>query len=87
MTATGIKMLDEIFSRQIAASNYAKMNVGRTMLSRDGALKGVITGVSSRYCAGCGMNHPCYLVTWENGRKTKPCTKGCKEVGNKIQIA
>lgn len=72
--------LDLIMQKRVVADCYHRMNIGQTMLSRDGNIKGVVTGVSSRYCAACERNHPCYLVTWEHGKKTKPCTKGVKEL-------
>lgn len=62
------------------ASNNYRADIGKTMLSRDASIKGKVTGVSSRYCAACSRNHPCYLVTWEDGRETKPCAKGVKNL-------
>lgn len=54
------------------------------MLSRDGKRKGVVTNMQSRKCttegcAGWRMN-----VRWEDGRRTMPCSKGCKCIGEGI---
>lgn len=49
--------------------------VGRTIWARDMRVKGKIRKLSSRYCAVCGY-HDCYIVDWEDGTVTKPCTRG-----------
>ena len=76
MTAEQIKELDNIMAKKAIASRVSRDYIGKTILSRGGKHKGTVTGVSSRYCKACGMNHPCFLVTWEDGKKTKPCTAG-----------
>lgn len=59
-------------------------HIGSIILSRNGKTRGTITGASARYCAACGRNHPCFLVTWEDGQKTKPCTRGVKQVSTGV---
>ena len=49
------------------------------ILSRNGKLKGKIKTVSYRYCAGCQKDHECYIVHWEDGTLTKPCTAGVRK--------
>lgn len=51
------------------------LDVGKTMWSRDRAIKGTVTGISQRRCAACGRTHTCYIVKWDDGTTTKPCTK------------
>lgn len=50
-------------------------DVGKTILSSDRLHKGIITKESERYCAVCGW-HSCYIVRWDDGTMTKPCTAG-----------
>jgi hypothetical protein len=49
---------------------------GDVVLSRDGSAKGTVVGLSVRYCAACGRVSPCANVRWEDGKLTKPCTRG-----------
>ena len=50
-------------------------DVGKTIWARDMSVKGKVRKISSRYCAVCGY-HDCYIVDWDDGSVTKPCTKG-----------
>lgn len=54
-----------------------KQDIGKTIHSSTNQETGTITDVSSRYCAGCMVNSTCYIVTWSDGKKTKPCVHGC----------
>jgi hypothetical protein len=47
------------------------------MLSRDGKLKGEVIG--SRRCQLEGCTGLSYIVRWPDGKRTHPCSKGCKE--------
>lgn len=71
---TGFTVIDR--TRQAAES--LRNDVGKTLLSRDGKEKGIVRQISSRYCAGCQSNHPCYIVLWDDATTTKPCTAGVK---------
>lgn len=51
-----------------------KNEVGKTIWSRNKAVKGVVTAISHRACAVCGYG-TCYIVKWDDGKITKPCTK------------
>lgn len=86
LTAEHIKYLDELHMKAVVADRYHRMNIGMRIFSRDKSVKGVVTGVSARYCAACERCHPCYLVTWENGKKTKPCTKSVGETIGGLQL-
>ena len=50
-------------------------DIGKTIWARDCSVKGKVIKESERYCAVCGR-HACYIVHWEDGTMTKPCTKG-----------
>lgn len=55
-----------------------------TILSRDGKKKGVVTNLQSRRCSmesctGWRMN-----VRWEDGKRTMPCSKSCKCIGENL---
>lgn len=65
--------------------DYSK-DIGKTLWSRNKTSKGRIVGVSNRYCAGCQGMHSCYIVQWENGLKTKPCTNGVSVEGSDLII-
>lgn len=60
-------------------------DVGKTIWSRDHKIKGTVKTISSRLCAACGY-HSCYIVKWEDGKTTKPCTKGVGYIGNDLII-
>ena len=78
MTVEQLRELDDLMQKKVVSDRVARDYIGKTMLSRDGSEKGIVTGVSSRHCAACGCNYPCFLVTWPDGKKTKPCTAGVK---------
>lgn len=65
-----------------------KNMIGKTIYNRDRTNVGVIKGLSYRYCAACGKNHMCLLVKWNDGKTTKPCSKGIAYIddGNLIII-
>ena len=54
------------------------------ILSRDGKLTGKIATISYRWCSGCQRDNECYIVHWEDGTVTKPCTAGVKKNKNGI---
>lgn len=56
-------------------------DIGKTIWSREHKEKGIVVNESERYCAVCGR-HSCYIVKWEDGKKTKPCTHGIKRLSN-----
>lgn len=60
-------------------------DVGKVIWSRGRKVKGMVTAVSERYCTVCGR-HTCYIVRWDDGTKTKPCTAGVREVGTELEI-
>lgn len=61
--------------------------IGRPFLSRDGKIKGKVKSCSSRYCAACGYVAPCFVVEWEDGKRTKPCIAGVRIKGDEpLQI-
>jgi hypothetical protein len=58
-------------------------DIGKTIWSRGHEEKGIVTNESERYCAVCGR-HSCYIVKWDDGTITKPCTAGVKVVGDEL---
>lgn len=77
-------MNQEVFSRLFTRCQQA--NIGRTIWNQKHTEKGVVISISNRYCAACGHDHECYIVKWDDGAKTKPCTAGVKAVGDELQI-
>jgi hypothetical protein len=61
-------------------------NVGKIIWARGRKEKGIVVKESFRWCAACGRNHDCYIVKWDDGTKTKPCTAGIKTVGDELEI-
>lgn len=56
-----------------------KADIGKTIFARGTRdIKGTVKSVSSRYCAACQSTHTCYIVKWDDGTTTKPCTAGVK---------
>lgn len=66
--------------------NIYSNDIGKTIWSRGRKEKGVVTKLSERYCAGCQSTHTCYIVKWDDGTTTKPCTAGVKCVGDDLEI-
>lgn len=56
-------------------------DTGKIIWSRGQKEKGIVTSESERYCAVCGR-HACYIVKWNDGKTTKPCTHGVKRLSN-----
>ena len=56
-------------------------DVGKIIWSRGKEIKGIVKSISSRYCAACGRNHRCYIVRWDDGTMTKPCSAGVGIIG------
>ena len=52
-------------------------DVEKNIWDRNHTVKGIVIKESERYCTVCGR-HSCYIVKWEDGQKTKPCTCGVK---------
>lgn len=54
------------------------------MLSRDGQTQGIIKNLHYRKCnvEGC-LGHR-ILVEWPDGKRTCPCSRGCKTVNDEI---
>lgn len=50
------------------------------MLSRDGKIRGEIRNMHSRKCAAEGCPGHRIHVVWPDGKKTFPCSRGCKTV-------
>lgn len=55
-----------------------KKDIGKTIYSSDGKVKGVVTSITNRWCAGCQSFGPVYSVKWEDGKRTYPCPAGCR---------
>jgi len=55
----------------MSETNY----IGRTIYSRDGKIKGIVTGLAVCRMEGC--RGPRLSVKWADGRRTFPCSKGC----------
>ncbi len=55
---------------------------GRRIWNRDKAISGIIQAKTRRYCAACQRVHDSYIVLWDNGMKTKPCTAGVEFLEN-----
>lgn len=56
-------------------------NARKIIWASDRSIKGTVRKISSRYCAVCGQ-HDCYIVDWEDGSVTKPCTSGVRYTDN-----
>lgn len=60
--------------------------IGRTIYSSDFKIKGTITNIVRRYCAGCQCYTDAYSVKWEDGSRTYPCSSGCEETNGMLHI-
>ena len=58
--------------------NTYEAEVGKTILNRDGNIRGTITKITNRWCGGCQSYGSVYSVKWEDGKRTFPCPAGCK---------
>lgn len=59
----------------------------RYMLSRDGKSKGKIININYRKCSAESCLGHRILVQWPDGKRTYPCSRGCKAVGGQtLQI-
>lgn len=59
----------------------------RFVLSRDGKSKGKIINPNYRKCSAEGCPGHRILVQWPDGKRTYPCSRGCKTVdGQTLQI-
>lgn len=56
-------------------------DVTKYIWDRNLEMKGIITKESKRHCAVCGR-HSCYIVLWDDGTRTKPCTAGVSYLPN-----
>lgn len=57
------------------------------MLARDGKMKGVIKNLHCRKCNAESCTGHRILVQWPDGKRTLPCSKGCKVVDDEtLQI-
>lgn len=56
-------------------------DVTKYIWDRNLEMKGIITKESERYCSICGR-HSCYIVLWDDGTRTKPCTAGVSYLPN-----
>ena len=65
---------------------YAK-DIGRKIMSEDGKHEGTVTGIVSRWCAGCGCVGPVYSVKWDDGKRSFPCPAGCRISDGVIRIS
>lgn len=50
------------------------------MLSRDAKQKGIIKNLNYRKCSAEGCPGHRILVEWPDGKRTYPCSRGCKAV-------
>lgn len=66
---------------QTTHTNYTA-DVGKKIWTRDHSEYGIVQKESHRYCAACGFTHSCYIVKWNDGTITKPCTKGVEVLPN-----
>ncbi len=58
--------------------NTYEAEIGKTILNRDGNIRGTITRIINRWCGGCQSYGSVYSVKWEDGKRTFPCPAGCK---------
>ena len=68
--------------------NLLGADVGKRIYSKNGVYTGVVLKISSKSCfecgkhrhccAGCDNHHICYVVQWDDGKVTNPCTSGVK---------
>ena len=71
-------MVDAIIrSTGFMSDSEKQAEVGKTIYARNRTSVGKVRKVSYRRCAVCG-DHSCYIVDWEDGGMTKPCTCGVK---------
>lgn len=54
--------------------------IGRRVYCEDGSEAGVVTSYHGCTLSGCRGLRLC--VTWPDGARTRPCTKGCTFLGN-----
>ena len=54
-------------------------DIGKTILDRNGNIKGTITNMIDRWCGGCQKYRMVYSVKWNDGKRTYPCPAGCKD--------
>ena len=55
---------------------------GRRIWSRGKTISGIVKAESRRYCGACMRVHACYVVLWDDGSTTKPCTAGVEFLDN-----
>ena len=51
-----------------------RKDVGKIIYSATRKVQGKVTNISSRYCSACGREHHCYIVKWDDGSRSRPCT-------------
>lgn len=68
---------ETLMARRKDIMEQYKAEIGAPFLAGNGAAQGVVTAISSRYCASCQRVCTCYIVRWEDdGKITKPCVRG-----------
>jgi hypothetical protein len=59
------------------------IQVGDTVVDRDGQLAGEVRGASER-CTLTSCSGVRVFVRWPDGRATKPCSKGLEQIGTGV---
>lgn len=72
-------------------TSFHQKQIGKTIRPRAAqsekiTVEGVVTGLSQRYCAACQRNAVCYIVKWNDGKKTFPCAKGVEVNGDELLL-
>lgn len=76
---------NSLLERRKAVMEQYNSEIGAPFLNGTGTITGVVTGISSRYCAACQRTCTCYIVRWDDdGKVTKPCVRGVKYNDNGI---
>jgi hypothetical protein len=60
--------------------------IGKIIWNKGHTAKGVVTNEGYRYCAACGRDHACFIVHWDDGSRSKPCTAGIKALNDEFEI-
>lgn len=55
-----------------------ELRAGDIVVSADGSEEGCVVSIQHRYCAACQMMQDCALVSWPDGKKTRPCKAGLR---------
>lgn len=79
-----------VLTKKPNITSFHQKQVGKTIRPRTQSEKenaeGIVTGISQRYCAACQRNSVCYIVKWNDGKKTFPCAKGVELNGDELLL-